>query len=451
MTAPRPSVVTPAHGPRGALARLARFAVSGAAVVTSVTGVAGVAGVAGASPVVRPPAAMVVVGQAAASASDPAPSMAVPAQEAATTVVARHRDTPYALAARSVAADQVDATRDEVLALNLGRPLPDGTAYRGGSFPAGWEVVMPAAVMAATQAAIAAPAQAEVAPSDGHVVADGESYWSISEAHLPGELGREPTPQEVLERTQAAIAYNAPILGYDDPAMLHTDDVVHVDAVMLSVTTPVSAPAAGGGHVVGDGESYWSISEAQLPGELGREPTGREIYERTEAAIAYNAPLLGYDDPNMLHPGDVVYVDAATLAIAAQPAATDVPAEAAPAAPAVAETAPTVEATPTGPAAATAAPSTPVTPTPPVDDGAEVLASTATVTPASEDASRAATGDGRSASRRAGHVRRARGHAQFPVAVRRRRLHQPRTRRRVADGQADAAASPPLAGPALSA
>ena len=54
-----------------------------------------------------------------------------------------------------------------------------------------------------------------------------------------------------------------------------------------------------------------------LPGELGREPTGREVYERTEAAIAYNAPLLGYDDPKMLHTGDIVYVDAATLSLAA--------------------------------------------------------------------------------------------------------------------------------------
>src|SRR6478609_8671820 len=108
--------------------------------------------------------------------------------------------------------------------------------------------------------------------------------------------------------------------------MLHTGDVVHVDAATLSVTAPVPDPAAGGGHVVGDGESYWSISEAQLPGELGREPTGREIYDRTEAAIAYNAPLLGYDDPSMLHPGDVIHVDAATLWPAGPSTATaDVP------------------------------------------------------------------------------------------------------------------------------
>ena len=72
-------------------------------------------------------------------------------------------------------------------------------------------------------------------------MADGESYWSISEAHLPTELGRAPTPREVLERTEAAIAYNAPRLGYDDPKMLHTGDIVFVDAVTLSLAAPAAA------------------------------------------------------------------------------------------------------------------------------------------------------------------------------------------------------------------
>ena len=110
--------------------------------------------------------------------------------------------------------------------------------------------------------------------------------------------------------------------------MLHTGDIVYVDAATLSAAASAipaeptaSDPAESGGHVVADGESYWSISEAHLPTELGREPTPREVLERTEAAIAYNAPRLGYDDPKMLHTGDIVYVDAVTLSLAAPAAA----------------------------------------------------------------------------------------------------------------------------------
>ena len=102
--------------------------------------------------------------------------------------------------------------------------------------------------------------------------------------------------------------------------MLHTGDIVYVDAATLVGRSAVAAyrlrRRRSGGHVVADGESYWSISEAHLPTELGREPTPREVLERTEAAIAYNAPRLGYDDPKMLHTGDVVYVDAVTLSLA---------------------------------------------------------------------------------------------------------------------------------------
>ena len=144
--APRPTVAGPMRGPRGALARLARFAVSSAAAVTSVTAVAGVAH---ASPTVRPAAAVAAVVAAAADSPNLTASTPTPATNAATTVEARHRDTPYAIASRHFSADQLDAARDEILELNLGRVLPDGTTYRGGGFPAGWDVIVPAAAVAA--------------------------------------------------------------------------------------------------------------------------------------------------------------------------------------------------------------------------------------------------------------------------------------------------------------
>ena len=152
--APRPTVAGPMRGPRGALARLARFAVSSAAAVTSLT--AG-AGVAHASPTVRPAAAVAAVVAAAADSPNLTASTPTPATNAATTVEARHRDTPYAIASRHFSADQLDAARDEILELNLGRVLPDGTTYRGGGFPAGWDVIVPAAAAAATTPEASSP------------------------------------------------------------------------------------------------------------------------------------------------------------------------------------------------------------------------------------------------------------------------------------------------------
>ena len=432
---PQPKVTGPTHGPRGALARLARFAVSSVAVATAVTGMPGVAH---ASPGARPAAVVTVVG---APTDSPDVIASAPADDAATTMVAQHRDTPYAIAHRYFAADQVDSAREEILALNVGRPLPDGTTYRGGGFPAGWDVIVPAAASAAVLAPTSPTAEPVV--DAGHVVTDGESYWSISEAELTGELGREPTDREVLERTEAAIAYNAPRLGYDDPKMLHTGDIVDVDAATLSATPIAYDAVVEGGHVVADGQSYWSISEAELPGELGREPTDREVYERTEAAIAYNAPRLGYDDPTMLHTGDIVYVDAATLSLTATP-----PTPVAPAVEPVIE--PAVPAAPLAPADEANAPVPLPVPTAAPDDWCRRSAAGRTVDgdPCGADRDRAAARHRDAAGDRGSVRRRSGGHAQFPVAVRWDRGHQPWVGRCVDHREADAAASTPLARPA---
>jgi hypothetical protein len=239
-SASRPTVAGPLRGPRGALARLARFAVSSATLVTSMTAAAGVAD---AGPTVRPAVAVAPVVPAPNDSANLTVSPSTSATSAATTVEAKHRDTPFAIAFRHFSPDELETARDEILELNLGRVLPDGNPYRGGGFPAGWDVIVPA-VATATSTSAASPTATEPSVTAGHVVADDESYWSISEAHLPTELGREPTPREVLERTEAAIAYNAPRLGHDDRKMLYTGDIVYVDAVTLShdPSAPETAP-----------------------------------------------------------------------------------------------------------------------------------------------------------------------------------------------------------------
>ncbi len=78
----------------------------------------------------------------------------------------------------------------------------------------------------------------------------------------------------------------------------------------LPITRPAADATAAttrnaaitGAHVVAAGDSYWEIAESLLA--PGAAPG--EVLDYTEALVAANAPRLGYADPNMLHPGDVL-------------------------------------------------------------------------------------------------------------------------------------------------
>ncbi len=52
------------------------------------------------------------------------------------------------------------------------------------------------------------------------------------------------------------------------------------------------------------GDSYWEIAEEAL----GDEAAPEEVLELTEDLIDINSPRLAYDNPWMIHPGDVVYL-----------------------------------------------------------------------------------------------------------------------------------------------
>jgi LysM repeat protein len=129
-------------------------------------------------------------------------------------------------------------------------------------------------------------------------VAKGDSYWAIAGQQLPDGA----TAREVWTLTQALMAYNAPRLGYDVAAMLKPGDVVDVVAASSAPEPASSAPAA---HQVVAGDSYWAIAESML----GDDATGAEVMAKTESLIALNSPRLGYENPQMLHPGDVVYLE----------------------------------------------------------------------------------------------------------------------------------------------
>jgi hypothetical protein len=183
----------------------------------------------------------------------------------------------------------------EILELNLDRVQPDGARLTTpSSLRSGWTLALPAD---AAVSGVGSPAA--VPPS--HVVAPGESYWEIAETQLHAELGRLPSPAETAARVRQLIGTNAPLLGHADPRMLHPGDEVVLDTSAPMVVEPTSAT-----HVVEPGESYWEIAEGRLEVTLGHPPSAAEVLDATAALVEVNAPLFGYDDPVLIHPGDEV-------------------------------------------------------------------------------------------------------------------------------------------------
>ena len=70
---------------------------------------------------------------------------------------------------------------------------------------------------------------------------------------------------------------------------------------------PEPAPAAEQTHIVAVGDSFWSIAEHQVTIRLGRTPIDAEVLEPWLTLIDANRDrLLDPDDPDLLHPGQVL-------------------------------------------------------------------------------------------------------------------------------------------------
>lgn len=188
----------------------------------------------------------------------------------------------------------------------------------------GWELKLPAS----TQAADAGRSEqttdtglAESLGESGRLVKSGDSYWTIAEDLLLAHLDRAPTPSETAALTSRLMEHNSPVFGYTDPAMIHPGDVIDVDVdIDAQRTTPQP-----GDWVVGDGDSYWKIAADTVKSGTGEAPTVQQTGELTALLIELNADRLGYDDPEMLHPGDVVHTVAPATAPTDPPAVQDPP------------------------------------------------------------------------------------------------------------------------------
>jgi nucleoid-associated protein YgaU len=135
-----------------------------------------------------------------------------------------------------------------------------------------------------------------------YVVAAGDSYWRIAEQILPAGTASG----DVALLTNELMTVNASTLGHDNPAMIHPGDVL--DLPSQTSVAPAAVVVRGGmttGHTVVDGDSYWAIAESLL----GAGAAPADVLAKTEQLIELNSARLGYTDPQMLHPGDIVYLD----------------------------------------------------------------------------------------------------------------------------------------------
>lgn len=228
-------------GPRSWLARLVRFALtSGAlATITTTTSLAIGAPVAlSPSPAGANPPAAAAVAAVDHAADTPAPARALDVSE----TIAQHRDTPYAIAVR-LFPDRIDEARDEIATLNLGRPTPDGSMWRGGGFPAGMTVLTPAheQPMTPTQHTDIVPTAPGWLPAEAVVVEPGDTVWDLADERLDLADGpaREPSNAEIANHTNTVIANNTFRSG--DPNLIYPGDVIQFPQIG---TPPAPQPPA---------------------------------------------------------------------------------------------------------------------------------------------------------------------------------------------------------------
>jgi len=127
------------------------------------------------------------------------------------TVTVQRHDSYWAIAERTLG----DGLRwREILDLNVGRTLPDGTTIMAGdqTLYAGWVLVLPSDAMVEPTTgptADAAPASAAAATFEAEVVVErGDNLWTISEDRIESDLGRDASDPEIAPYWQTVVDAN---------------------------------------------------------------------------------------------------------------------------------------------------------------------------------------------------------------------------------------------------
>ena len=143
-------------------------------------------------------------------------------------------DSIYGIAAELAGADaaRTAAVANWIVDHNLGRLMPDGATFTNPALiEAGWVLQVPVVADRATPTTTAR-----------HVVA-GDSYWRIATEQLDVELGRQPTPAEVLGYTKELIEINAARLAHAEPALLRPGETVLLAPLTAEASASPAPPA----------------------------------------------------------------------------------------------------------------------------------------------------------------------------------------------------------------
>ncbi|MBK7503323.1 MAG: hypothetical protein IPI14_12470 [Polaromonas sp.] len=240
---PRSVPVVVDRGPQGWLTRLVRYALTSStiAAITTTTTLAvfpssALSSMHGSTQATGRPAATVVVNDARHLMQTEHSERPDPVSE----IVARRRDTPYSIAAR-LFPYRLDGARDEILALNVGRPMPDGGRYQGGSVPEGMTVLTPRG-QSASEGAAATSGDTGWLPGETVVVEPGDNVWDLSAERLDRADGETltPTNAEIADHMHLVIDTNTFPSG--NPSLIFPGDTINFPAIgnpPLAPPTPV--------------------------------------------------------------------------------------------------------------------------------------------------------------------------------------------------------------------
>lgn len=265
-----------APGPRGWLAQLVRFALTSTLITTvTTTSTLALAAPSAQAPQATEPAPAVVVDQ---STDGPGHSAA---RHSVEEHIAGRRDTPYAIAAQRFS-DRVDEVREEIVALNHGRPTPDGHMWRGGSFPEGMRVLLPAQ----TAQDDGLPNDSTLPMSGGDtewpthlpaqtvVVEPGDNVWNLTKARLDSVDGPEASPSDsdISKLVDDVIGSNTFASG--DPNLIYPGETIDFPSI--------GTPSA-------NGDQFQSGAQNSPPPETGPSPT---VLDGVEPEVTTSTPVV---------------------------------------------------------------------------------------------------------------------------------------------------------------
>jgi LysM domain len=140
----------------------------------------------------------------------------------------------------------------------------------------------------------------------------GDSVWAIAERIADGR-DVDTIATQIVDANLGVVMNDGH--RFATPALIEPGWLLNVPVsnVAAGISQPVAfkadvadaslgVPQAEDSHVVQPGDSYWKIAD----GRLDASASESAVQTYSQALIDINSPVLGYSNPTMLHPGDVV-------------------------------------------------------------------------------------------------------------------------------------------------